>query len=294
MSATPPAGVRVVDEASLERRSADAVQSARASLRDTGALLLSLSPARAAQLGALLADSVAVLEHAAAHGPQPPVRASVPEDDKLVLRYRLHDPLAAVQCATAADGGPFSASRFEQAVETGCRTLTALGRLVLDTLSDAHDGAVGQKLDGLAPPLWSAELGKEYLHLFRYDARGSGAGQHTDGGLLTLVVCASPGLELHTPSGGWQPLHGGAAQVAVLAGEMLQGFATCGADTVPPALHRVAPGGGQPRHSLVMRLRAPPASLRSRGPSVPGRAAPCAQRQAPPAAARHALPALIR
>jgi hypothetical protein len=275
------------------------VQSARASLRDTGALLLSLSPARAAQLGALLADSMAVLEHAAAHGPQPPVRASVPEDDKLVLRYRLHDALAAVQCATSADGGPFSASRFEQAVETGCRTLTGLGRLVLDSLSDAPCEA----LDGLAPPLYHSELSREYLHLFRYDARGSGAGQHTDGGLLTLVVCASPGLELHTPSGGWQPLHTaaggwqplhrGAAQVAVLAGEMLQGFATCG-EAVPPALHRVAPGGGEPRHSLVMRLRAPPSSLRPRGPAALGRAMPCASRQAPAAAARDALPALLR
>jgi hypothetical protein len=290
MSAAPPAGVRVVDEASLERRSADAVQSARASLRDTGALLLSLSPARAAQLGALLADSVAVLEHAAAHGPQPPMRASVPENDKLVLRYRLHDPLAAVQCATAADGVPFCAHRFETAVEKGCRSLTGLGRLVLDTLSDAPCEA----LDGVAAPLHHSEVNKEYLHLFRYEARGSGAGAHTDGGLLTLIVCAAPGLELHTPSGGWQPLHGGAAQVAVLAGDMLQGYATCGDDTVPPALHRVAPGGGEPRHSLVMRLRAPPSSLRPRGPAALGRAMPCASRQAPAAAARDALPALLR
>ena len=277
-AAALPAGVRLVDESALDAREPGAVQSARASLRDTGALLLSLSPALARQLGELLADSTGALDQAVAQGPQPPVKALA--GDKLLLEYRLNEPLAKIEWrGERSVYGDTEPMRLRYGIEQGYCTLTGLGRLVLEVLSDAAEplqrvlGASGEALDGLMEDYFSPapdEVGASLLSLFRY-AQGSGAAPHTDAGLLTLVFCAAPGLELHTAAGGWQPLAGGVTHVVVLAGELLQ---YCSSNAVPPALHRVVTG--QPRHSVVLRLRAPPRTLLPRGLGVFGRFATAA------------------
>jgi small ubiquitin-related modifier len=304
LGATLPAGVRVVHLDNLRERptcqwtqdgivvdagavDADAVAALRESLCASGAVVLSLPAWHACQLRRL-SDATRETLSGAAHvasaaapadgTPLPPCIRQLP-GDKLLLEYRWGDELAGVSRLAP------SASRLEGSAYEAYMSLSDAGRVMLAALSDTRVArgrvavAGGRGTRGALPRLMEAELlepherGCSRLSLFRYP-RGVGAPQHTDSGLLTLIVCAGDGLQIHTRVGGWQTLRCAPGQVAVLAGETLA-HATRGA--VAPSLHRVdaerrrsrdgrrARGGSGARTSVVLRLRGAPDARLPRG-----------------------------
>jgi len=167
-----------------------------------------------------------------------------------LLEYRLNEEL-----------GP-AAAAVERSVSTAYELLSGVARQILAAPGRLSPAQTLPQLDALmeAKKLKEYERGCSALTLFRYSA-GSGAREHTDMGLLTLVYASEPGLELHT-SAGWQALQcdGG---LVILAGATLEA-ATGG--SVRAALHRVVPQN-TPRCSVVMRVRGAPDALL---PGAPG------------------------
>ena len=140
--------------------------------------------------------------------------------------------------------------------------LSAVGRAVLCSLTWSRQAAsTGEPPADLAVlcepvPLPPQRRGASLLSLFSYKAK-SGAAEHKDRGLLTIVSSTDAGLELRGPSGDWLALQLQRGEVAVLVGATL---AAASGQQLRAAVHRVV-AQPAPRSSVVLRQRGAPEAL---------------------------------
>lgn len=270
-----PAGVRCVSlrdlggedfrsggPASPAERSA-AASAVRASLRDAGACVLRLGDVHGTRLTRLVELSRAPLELAALGSPpHPAVRLLA--HGKSVVEFRKHDELLSVEHEVA------SSRVYDALASAGRAVLAALGT----TPQGGEQGGGSRRGAALSSPALAVaedrvpewERGCSILCSFRYPP-GAFAAEHTDAGLVTLIHCSTPGLEVFV-SGAWAPLPcppGGC--VAVLAGATLE---AASAGRYAPVLHRVAATerDARPRESLAFRMRGLPGAFVPDGRTV--------------------------
>lgn len=141
-------------------------------------------------------------------------------------------------------------------------TATLLHRVLVDlaratpalTATNSPDDLWDPILEGsldLPPDAGTARLVPTTLRLFRYEPGSGTSDAHTDVGLLTLCVCAEPGLQVYTTADGGQGRWVDAGHATLLVGRTLR---TLTGNRIRSGLHRVVatPGG---RRSIVFALR---------------------------------------
>ena len=146
---------------------------------------------------------------------------------------------------------PENPADFRKEIQTYYAEALAVGRQLLEAISEALGAAAGSFATAFDPPM--ALLRGNY-----YPARPDWAGDkdfgiaaHTDYGCLTLLAMdGAPGLEVKMPDGSWQPVNAVPGTFVINFGEMLEMWT---GGRVKATLHRVT-GGAQERISVPLFL----------------------------------------